>query len=142
MKKIIRFTVPIYILFFLLNRVGLFASLEQFMADNLTFLCWLSPQAMSIVVLHIAAEFTAGLAAAGALLQDGALGYRDIVLALLVGNILSSPVRAVRHQFPFYAGIFQPRLAMQLIFFSQSFRMVSIALITILFFFLYPASGP
>ncbi len=141
MKKIICFTVPIYILFFLLNRVGLFSSLEQFMADNLTFLCWLSPQAMSIVVLHIAAEFTAGLAAAGALLQDGALGYRDIVLALLVGNILSSPVRAVRHQFPFYAGIFQPRLAMQLIFFSQSFRMVSIALITVLFFFLFPFSG-
>ncbi|MCD6389153.1 MAG: hypothetical protein J7L69_07060 [Desulfobulbaceae bacterium] len=142
MKKIIRFTVPIYILFFLMNRVGLFSSLEQFMAEHLTFLCWLSPQAMSIVVLHIAAEFTAGLAAAGALLQDGALGYRDIVLALLVGNILSSPVRAVRHQFPFYAGIFQPRLAMQLIFFSQSFRMVSIALITVLFFFLFPASGP
>ncbi|MEA3548227.1 MAG: hypothetical protein U9R66_11260 [Thermodesulfobacteriota bacterium] len=142
MKKIIRFTVPIYILFFLMNRVGLFSSLEQFMADNLTFLCWLSPQAMSIVVLHIAAEFTAGLAAAGALLQDGALGYRDIVLALLVGNILSSPVRAVRHQFPFYAGIFQPRLAMQLIFFSQSFRMVSIALITVLFLFLFPANGP
>ena len=142
MKKIIRFTVPIYVLFFLFNRLGLFNFLEQLMADNLTFLSWLSPQAMSIIVLHIAAEFTAGLAAAGALLQDGALGYRDIVLALLVGNILSSPVRAIRHQFPFYAGIFQPRLAMQLIFFSQSFRMVSIALITVLFFFLFPANSP
>jgi hypothetical protein len=132
-RKIIRFTVPIYILFFILTKMGLFAHLQEFMAAHLSFLSWLSPQAMSIVALHVAAEFTAGLAAAGALLADGTMGQREVILALLVGNILSSPVRAFRHQFPYYAGIFKPALAMQLIAFSQIFRLFSIICVTILY---------
>jgi len=132
-RKIIRFTVPIYILFYMLTQMGLFAHLQEFMAAHLSFLSWLSPQAMSIVALHVAAEFTAGLAAAGALLADGVMSQREIILALLVGNILSSPVRAFRHQFPYYAGIFKPVLAMQLIAFSQVFRLFSIICVTLLY---------
>ncbi|HHB75278.1 MAG TPA: hypothetical protein ENK84_01870 [Desulfobulbus sp.] len=132
-KKIIRFTVPIYILFYIFTRIGLFDHLTHFMADHLGFLSWLSPQAMSIVALHVAAEFTAGLAAAGALLASGAMNNREIILALLVGNILSSPVRAIRHQFPYYAGIFKPGLATQLILFSQIFRLASITTVTLLY---------
>jgi len=135
-RKIIRFTVPIYILFYILTRMGMFAHLQEFMAAHLSFLSWLSPQAMSIVALHVAAEFTAGLAAAGALLADGSMGQREVILALLVGNILSSPVRAFRHQFPYYAGIFKPALALQLIAFSQIFRLFSIVCVTMLYYFL------
>ncbi len=133
MQKIIRFTVPIYVLFYILTRIGIFNHLEQFMADHLAFLSWLSPAAISIIVLHVAAEFTAGLAAAGALLADGTMNNREIILALLVGNILSSPIRAFRHQFPYYAGIFKPGLAMQLILFSQSFRLISIMTVTLIY---------
>lgn len=135
-KKIIRFTVPIYTLFYFFNQFGLFTLLEQFMAERFTWLAWLSPQAMSIIVLHVAAEFSAGLAAAGAMLADGTMETREVILALLVGNVLSSPIRAVRHQFPYYAGIFKPALATQLIFFSQSFRTLSIAGMALLYFFI------
>ncbi len=133
-KKIAKFTVPIYILFFFLTRAGLFTLLEEFMANHIAFLSWLSPKALSIIALQVAAEFTAGLAAAGALLQDGSMDYNQVVLALLVGNVLSSPIRAARHQFPYYAGIFKPRLALQLIIFSQSFRTISIALVALLYY--------
>lgn len=134
-RKIIRFTVPTYILFFILAEAGMFQVLEEFMAARISFLSWLSPKTVSIIALQVAAEFTAGLAAAGALLQDGSMSYQEVILALLVGNVLSSPIRAVRHQFPYYAGIFKPRLAMQLIVFSQSFRAVSIALTAVGYFF-------
>ncbi len=133
-RKIVRYTVPIYILFFLLAQAGLFARLETFMAAHLPFLAWLSPQAISIITLQVAAEFTAGLAAAGALLQDGSMEASQVVLTLLIGNVLSSPVRAIRHQFPYYAGIFRPRLAVQLIAASQSFRTLSIALVAFLYY--------
>ncbi|RWX49388.1 hypothetical protein VT98_10573 [Candidatus Electrothrix communis] len=135
-RKIIRLTFPIYIVFFWLSEAGMFQLLEEFMADHLTWLAWLSPKAVSIIALQIAAEFSAGLVAAGALLQDGTMTYKEIVLTLLVGNVLSSPIRAVRHQFPYYAGIFKPRLALQLIVFSQSFRAFSIAFVALLYFFL------
>ncbi len=127
-RKIIRFTVPIYILIFLMHRTGIFNSLERGMADYLSFLPWLTPQSMGIITLHIAAEFTAGLAAAGALLQEGSMTYREVILALLVGNVLSSPIRAIRHQFPYYAGIFQPKMATELIIYNQIFRVGSLML--------------
>ena len=126
MKKIITYTVPIYIIIFFMHRIGMFRELETAMASYLSFIPWLTPQSMGIITLHIAAEFTAGLAAAGALLQEGAMSVREIVIALLIGNIISSPVRAIRHQFPYYAGIFQPKIATELIIYSQTFRVGSL----------------
>lgn len=127
-RSIIRFTVPIYILIYLLHKAGLFTAMERWMATYFSFLPWLSPESMGIITLQIAAEFTAGLAAAGALLEAGNMTHREIILALLVGNILSSPIRAVRHQFPYYAGIFKPKVAAELIFYNQLFRVGSLAL--------------
>ncbi len=127
--RIIRFTVPVYILFFLLNHYGVFDYARQFMAEQVPFLAWLNPQTLSIVALHLTAEFAAGLAAAGALLDGASISYRDVVLALLVGNVLAAPVRALRHQFPYYAGIFNPRLAVELILYSQTCRVTSIVLV-------------
>ena len=135
-RKIIRFTVPIYILIFLMHRAGIFTTLERGMAEYLSFLPWLTPQSMGIITLHIAAEFTAGLAAAGALLQEGSMSYREVILALLVGNVLSSPIRAIRHQFPYYAGIFQPKMAGELIFYNQIFRVGSLILMGASYFFI------
>lgn len=133
-RKIIRYTVPIYILVFLMHRMGVFASLERGMASYLSFLPWLTPQSMGIISMHIAAEFTAGLAVAGAMIQEGTMNYREVVLALLVGNVLSSPVRAIRHQFPYYAGIFQPRMAAELILYNQLFRVGSLVLMGSIYF--------
>ena len=131
--KIVRFTIPIYILIFLMHRSGIFTTLELAMANYLSFLPWLTPQSMGIITLHVAAEFTAGLAAAGALLQEGSMTYQEIILALLVGNILSSPIRAIRHQFPFYAGIFKPRLATELIIYNQLFRVGSLVVMGVVY---------
>lgn len=133
-KKILKYTIPIYIIVFILNQYGIFQVLEKKMADFLLFLPWLSPQSMGIITLHVAAEFTAGLAAAGALLQEGTMNYRQIVLALIVGNILSSPLRAIRHQFPYYAGIFKPKIAMELILYNQLFRIISLILVSTVYF--------
>ena len=136
MRTIIRFTVPIYVLIFWLHQAGIFTTMETMMATSFAFLSWLSPQAMGIITLQMAAEFTAGLAAAGALLQAGSMSYREIILALLVGNILSSPIRAIRHQFPYYAGIFRPKVAAELIFYNQLFRVGSLILMGAIYFFL------
>ena len=135
-RSIIRFTIPIYIAIFWLHKEGIFTSMEKMMATYFSFLPWLTPESMGIITLQIAAEFTAGLAAAGALLQAGSMTYREIILALLVGNILSSPIRAIRHQFPYYAGIFQPKVAAELIFYNQIFRIGSLMIMGSIYFFL------
>ncbi len=133
-RKIISYTVPIYIFFYYLSEAGFFDAAELFISQHLSWLSWLSPQAISILTFQMAAEFTAGLAAAGALLASGSMSSQEIVLVLLIGNILSSPIRAIRHQYPYYAGIFKPLLAAELIFFSQTFRAISIVLVAALYY--------
>ena len=131
--RVLKFTVPIYVAIYFLNRYGAFKALESFLAEHVGFLSWLHPEAFSIVVFHVVSEFTAGLAVAGALLEADAIPVRQVVLALLIGNVLSSPMRAFRHQFPFYAGIFRPALAMRLIVYSQTLRACSVALVALVY---------
>ena len=131
LPRMVFYTIPIYVVFFFLKRWGVFDMMEDYMAHHVAFLSWLPPQAMGIIVFHMAAETTAGYAAAGAMVATGGLTLKQLVLALLVGNILSSPVRAVRHQFPYYAGIFKPGLALNLIVSNQALRAASIALVTL-----------
>ena len=132
-QRVLTLTVPIYCVVFVLNKTGAFAVFESFLADNVAFLSWLPPKALSIVALHASSEFSAGLAVASALLQAHALPVKAVVLALLVGNILSSPMRVFRHQFPYYAGIFKPGLAVRLIAYNQCLRATSIVVVTVLY---------
>ncbi len=132
--RILKFLVPVYVIFFFLGRYGIFQKMEELSARSF-LLSWLDPQSLSIVILHVTAEFSAGLAAASVLLADHSLGYREVVLALLVGNILSAPIRAMRHQFPYYVGIFNPRLAAELVGVSQVTRAASIIIIGCAYYF-------
>jgi hypothetical protein len=135
-RSILFITVPIYIMVFVFQRLGVFDVLEKAMAENLSLLSWLHPQSLGIVALQLMAEISAGLAAAGALLDSNSLAAREVVLALLAGNVLSSPMRAVRHQLPFYAGIFEPRLAVELITYNQLFRTGSIIFVGVFYYFI------
>ncbi|BCL60499.1 membrane protein [Desulfomarina profundi] len=134
--KLLKFMVPVYILFFLLNRYGIFTRLEELIANHAWFLSWLNPKSISIVVLHVTAEFSAGLAAASAMIADNSLTYREVVLALLAGNILAAPIRAIRHQFPYYTGIYSPGLALQLVTISQVTRALSVITVALCYYFL------
>ncbi len=133
MKKILLFLVPVYVAFFILSRFGVFHLLEELFAKA-WFLSWLHPQSLGIVIMHVTVEFSAGLAAASVLLADNSLGQRDIVLALIAGNILAAPIRAVRHQFPYYVGIFPPKLAVQLVGISQLARACCILVVGYFFY--------
>jgi len=133
--KILLFMIPVYMLFFLFNRYGLFNRMEEFLATKAWFLSWLNPQSLGIIVLQVTTEFSAGLAAASALLAENSLTYKEVVLALLVGNILSTPIRALRHQLPYYTGIYAPRLALQLVGISQLARAFCVILVAAIYYF-------
>jgi hypothetical protein len=129
LPKIVYITVPIYTAFFFLKHYGFFEWFEQYLSGGLSSFTWFNPQTLGIIAFSIASEFTAGLAAAGSLLHAGSLSPRGIVIALLVGNILSTPMRAVRHQLPYYAGIFNGRLALKLMGCNQILRALSLIVV-------------
>ena len=126
--KIAVYVVPIYALVFILNAMGLFKLLREALAGYVVT-SFMPMESLSVVILSFAAEFTSGFAAAGALLEAGVLTVKQTVLALLIGNILAFPVRALRHQLPRYVGIFSPKTGTQLLLLGQGFRVASIILV-------------
>lgn len=125
LPKLALFTIPIYILMYMMQRYGGFRAIEDWLAFHTSWAGLLKPEALSIVLLSLAAEIGASLSAAGSALHLGGLSAAEVVLALLLGNILSTPMRAVRHQFPAYAGYYSPGLALRLILLNQGLRAFS-----------------
>jgi len=127
--------VPIYLAVRLAARLGFFTWLKGLTVS------WVSAsllpvEAMSVVVFALVAEFTSGFAAAGALLETGQLGVREVVLALMAGAIISAPIRALRHQLSHYMAIFSPGLGFGLMVMGQTCRLLSLVLVLGLFLLL------
>ncbi len=123
--NILIWVLPIYTLVFILNINGVFDALNHALSAHVT-LQVMPVESLSVVILSFAAEFTSGFAAAGALLDAGVLTVKQTVLALLLGNVLAFPIRALRHQLPRYMGIFAPKMGLQLLLSGQLFRIFSL----------------
>ena len=128
--RVILFTLPIYFFIFVLNDLGLFRWLREAAAGHVS-LGFLPMEAASVVIFSVATEFTSGIAAAGAFLQAGALTVPQTVMALVLGNIVATPIRALRHQLPANVGIFSPKLGTQLLLLSQGLRLVSLIIVAL-----------
>jgi hypothetical protein len=133
LPRLIFVTVPVYALMYFLQSSGCFAAAQDWLAAHTGRLSFLKPQALGIIALHLAAETGAALSAAGSVLDTGGLSASEVVLALLVGNILSTPVRAIRHQLPSYAGFFRPLPALKLVLANQSLRAAGMICVTWLY---------
>ncbi len=126
--RIAIYTVPIYTFVVVLQEKGFFKWLEQSVSHIFTTTI-LPIEGVSVVVFSIVSEFTAGAAAAGAMLHGGILTHKETVIALLIGNIIATPVRALRHQLPTYLGIFTPGIGTQILLTSQALRITSILIV-------------
>jgi hypothetical protein len=136
LKRLLLIILPVYLAIFVLAQGGFFTWLGQALARWISSEV-ISVEAMSVVIFGVMAEFTSGFAAAGALLHAGSLGVKEIVIALLIGNVVATPVRALRHQLPHYMGIFSPGLGTQLLAMGQGARVLSVLVVTVLFAWCY-----
>ena len=129
------YVIPIYIIVFILNSMGFFDLARKWLAGYVASTL-LPIESLSVVVLSFAAEFTSGFAAAGALLDAGVLTTKQTVIALLIGNVVAFPIRALRHQLPHYMGIYSPKMGLQLLLMGQGFRISSLILAGMLYYFI------
>jgi len=127
------FVVPVYAAVFVLNQLGIFSLTRDWLAGAVVT-AFVPMESLSLVVLSFVAEFTSGFAAAGALMDAGMLTVKQTVLALLIGNVMAFPLRALRHQLPHYLGIYAPRIGAELLVLGQVFRVVSIMMVGFLFY--------
>ncbi len=128
LMSVATYVLPIYVAVFLLSSLGFFDWTRQWLA-RWVVTSFVPAESLSLVVLSFAAEFTSGFAAAGALLQEGVLTVKQAVLALLIGNVVAFPIRALRHQLPRLMGIFAPKMGLQLLLLGQGARISSLVLV-------------
>jgi len=133
LTKIAVYVIPIYILVFVLNAMGMFQLLREALSGYVVT-AFMPMESLSVIILSFAAEFTSGFAAAGALLEAGVLTIKQTVIALLIGNILAFPVRALRHQLPRYIGIFSPKMGSQILLLGQGFRITSLMVVGLIYY--------
>lgn len=138
-RRILRigvYVVPIYVIVFMVNAMGGFDAARQWMAGFVTTRI-LPVESLSVVVFSFAAEFTSGFAAAGALMDAGVLSARETVIALLAGNVVAFPIRALRHQLPHYMGIFSPSMGLKLLLLGQVLRVLSLVFVGWIYFLFF-----
>lgn len=127
------FTAPTYLAMYALHQAGVFDTLRELAAGGAAGglgMGILPVQAAGVVIFSAAAEFSSGVAAAAALLDAGSLDTAQTALALVLGTIVATPIRALRHQLPSHTGIFTPRLGLVLLVQSQLFRVASLTAVT------------
>lgn len=113
-RIILTVTVTAIVVFQLID-TGFFDRTSSYL-ENISFLGYLPVEGLPV----IAAWFASNIAAytiASSLLEEGMLSSKEIVLILLVGRVLSSITR-IRYSIPYYAGIFSPKLGMQIMLLS------------------------
>lgn len=134
--KVFTWIFPIYIFIYVVNAAGLFKFLNSALSGFIVTRI-VPVESLSVVILSFMAEFTSGFAAAGALLDSGVITVKQTVIALLTGNIVAFPIRAIRHQLPRYIGIFSPIMGTGMLLAGQFFRILSIIFIGVCYYLLF-----
>lgn len=127
---------PVYYLITLAAVLGFFDTLRAFSAAHLPDF-FLPVEAATLIIFSLTAEFSSGFMAAGALMQNATLTWPQAVAALIVGNIIATPLRVIRWQLSSILGFFNLRQGLILIFFNQTFRVLSMALTLFVFWRLW-----
>jgi len=140
LTRILLIVTPVYVIMLLLSDMGFFQWLRGLFSHGVSGTL-IPVESMSVVILSLMAELTSGYAAAGAMLDSGTLTMSQTVLALVAGNILATPLRALRHQLPYYMGIFRPGMGIYLMAAGQVFRLFSLLAVAAVFVFVMKAFG-
>ncbi len=116
---------PVFYLISLAAALGFFEAIKNYSAAYLPDF-FLPVEAATLIIFSLTAEFSSGFVAAGALIQNSTLTVAQAAAALIIGNILATPVRVLRWQLAAYMAYFQIRLGLILILCNQSFRILSL----------------
>lgn len=130
--KILLITGPVMGLTFLLVNMGFFQGLQESILAYIKF-PGLSPQGLTISVAH-AFHIAGGAAVAGSLLKAHLIGAKEVVLAMMLGNVIGTPFRSLRLALPRYMALYPLKMALIIVVATQGIRM---CIVIVEYFLLY-----
>lgn len=129
LKKMFFIAIPMFLFFSFLSKIGFFDVSESFF--NLSGLGqYIPPEGIAVATSMIGGILSAATVAAG-FIKSGNLESTQVLLALLVGNIISLPIRSLRRSLPAAMSVFPSKEALVIVFLNQGSRFVSILLLII-----------
>ena len=130
--SLVSLAAPIYFLITLLVDLGIFEMGRKFFTAH-SLNIFLPMEAALVVIFSFMAEFSSGFMAAGVLVDNLGLTWPEATAALLLGNVIASPIRVLRWQLPSYLGFFTAGLGIFIILCNQSFRIASLLISLFIF---------
>ena len=119
LTRVMLITAPLYIAVGILDHLGIFRQAAEVMPQALAAV--LPPASVTVVAGHMSSVMNA--AGIGAeLMHSGTLSGYHLLMTLIAGNLLSMPIRAMRHTIPSILGIFPPRDGIMIVVVGQILR--------------------
>jgi hypothetical protein len=127
--RLVYITVPIYFLAAYLIQHKKFDSLKEFMPEQVQ--SWLTPEMTAVMTAQFGGLVNAAGVASGFLVHNK-INEHQILVAFLLGNILTIPIRTVRRNLPAAMGIFPGKNGIAVVAVLQSLRVTMVAAVTII----------
>ena len=115
-------TTPIYMLVGYMSHHHMFDFYKKFIPNAMQ--SFLSPEIMTVLSARLGG-LTAAASAASGYLNNGKMEVWQVVLAFLIGNIITNPIRTVRRNLPAATGIFPGRDGVWIVLTLQSLRLLT-----------------
>ncbi len=132
-KKMLLITMPIYIIVLYLSKTGVLKKIEKLIPKSLDFI--LTPEIIDIMLTRFA-SLIAAIHHSSEMLAASQVTITQILIALLAGNIITTPFRTVKRNLPIALAIFPKRDGAWIVGLTQSYRMLA-SLIVIIILFLF-----
>jgi hypothetical protein len=137
--RVLWVTIPLYLLASYFNCIGIFQVWKEFVPEVAA--PFFPPEVLAIMAARLGGLVSAA-GVAFELHSHGSIGCAQILLALLVGNLITNPVRMLRRSLPTAMGIFPPRDGFFIVAVMQFSRLLFVILyIVILIAWLYLQQG-
>ncbi len=118
--RLLYITVPIYFMVAYMAKNQLFNFWKELIPDSIQH--WLTPETMAILAARLGGLVNAA-GVASEFLNQQQITHWQIVLAFIIGNVITNPIRTIRRNLPAAMGIFPGRNGLLIVLILQSLRL-------------------
>lgn len=119
--RLLYITAPIYLVVGYMSKHHMFDFWKEFIPESMSQ--WLSVEVMAVLAARLGGLVNAAGVASGFLVEHKMEPWQ-IVLAFMVGNVITNPIRTLRRNLPAAMGIFPGRDGLWIVLILQSLRLL------------------
>lgn len=130
LRRLIIFLLPTFAIMVVAEYFGFFKWLSDALPSLFT-LSFLPSQATVIIPAQAMSLYNGAIAAAN-FLDDGSLTAKQVVLIILIGSLITAPIRTVKHALPTYIAVLGPKAGIVMAVSAQILRSIFLIIFIVL----------